>query len=621
MLRRRGASLLWFSPIVLMFVAMGERESVRAMQQGGITSSVCDIQAVSRSKAEFQRLSSLRRFDPNAVTMETLRAASLEYVAQAEACYQQMYGTATEVIDDGGILAGSVPGASDFGLNGRKWGAGSPFISTGPDANGPRIPGGMVTYSFMANGVQLEGATAGPSVAIPSLPTFSPCFIQEITDAFSVWAAIANIQFTQVADNGAPFDAAGATGDIRIAAHVFDGPSGVLAHGYFPQPNGVSAAGDIHFDVAETWSCTPAVGSFDFGIVAAHEIGHAIGLDHENRFGANPRTALMNPFYNPALVSPLGDDINGAENIYGSAVGNSPNAIVDFGDAHGLWILNYGVSWTQVNSLSPEEVVTGDLDGNGIDDIIVDFGPLYGVWISMNNVHTFQLHTVSPTRMAVGDLDNSGRDDIVVDFEGFGIWQWMNNTSWTQLHTLNSSMFAIGNVDNLLGDDVVMTFPGNGVWRRMNNTTWVQVHQLDADQIAIGDLDETALTTDNADDFVLNLPGIGVVTYLQGVPLVMDSKAAVRMATGDISGDGRDELVVDFGPDVGIWILRVGAVATQLHSLSSEGVILGDLDGNGQAEIVVDLGTALGIWIRVNNASWIQAHNVSPEGFAIADLD
>ena len=43
------------------------------------------------------------------------------------------------------------------------------------------------------------------------------------------------------------------------------------------------------------------------------------------------------------------------------------------------------MNWTQLHSVSPEEVVTGDLDGNGVDEIIIDFGPSYGVWVRMNN--------------------------------------------------------------------------------------------------------------------------------------------------------------------------------------------------------------------------------------------
>ena len=624
--RGKGASLLWFSPILLTVLIAGEREPARAMQQASTTTAACDMEAVARAKAEFQRLAALHRFDPNAVTMNTLRAASLEYVTQAEACYQELYGPPTDGIDDGGISMSTVSGASEFGLNGRKWGEGSPFISSGPDANGPRIPGGTVTYSFMGDGVDMRGETvnAGPNVAVTSLPTALPCFVDEINSAFAVWSTIANIQFMQVEDNGAPFNAPGAAGDIRIGAHVFDGPSAVLAHGFFPPPNGVSAAGDIHFDVAENWSCSPGAGSIDLGIVAAHEIGHAIGLDHETRFGPTGRVALMNPFYNPSVVSlPLGDDVNGAEGIYGSAVGNSPDVIVDFGEGYGVWIFNYGVGWTQLHEVSPEEIVTGDLDGNGIDDIIVDFGSYYGVWIRMNNDSWFQLHEVSPTHMAVGDLDNNGRDDIVADFEGYGVWRWMNNTTWAQLHTVDSTVFAIGNLDNTAGDDVALTFPGYGVWRWMNNTSWTQVHAFDADQIVVGDLDDMPTTADNADDLAMNIPGVGVVASLNlGAPLTVFSQAASRMATGDLNGDGRDELVVDFGPDTGIWAVDVPTgIVGQIHSVSSRNLIAGDLDGNGRTDLIVDFGEPYGIWILVNSFTWIQLHEVSAEGFAVGDFD
>ena len=471
-------------------------------------------------------------------------------------------------------------------------------------------------------GLEVEGGTPGTGVAITSLSTFSSCFITEITGAFAAWSAIANIQFVQVADGGQPFNAAGGTGDIRVVAHAFDGASGVLAHAYFPPPNGTSAAGDIHFDLAENWSCTPGTG-IDLGIVAAHEIGHSIGLNHETRFAFQGRPALMNPFYNPSVVSaPLGDDVNGAENIYGSAVGNSPRAIVDFGSAFGVWILNYGAGWTQLIEFSPDQLVTGDLDGNGIDEIVGDFGEEFGVWIRMNNASWVQLHNLSPSNMAVGDLDNSGRDDIVLDFPGFGVWRWMNNGSWSQLHALDSTVFAIGNLDNTAGDDVVLTFAGFGVWRWMNNATWVQVHQLDANRIVTGDLDETLSSADDADDLVLSIPGVGILAFPNlGGPVQLHSQPATRMATGDINGDGRDELVADLGSASGAWLLRVGAAPTPLHPFGSDDLILGDLDGNGQAEILVDFGEVYGLWIFANNSSWIQGHAFSPEAFAVGDLD
>ncbi len=58
---------------------------------------------------------------------------------------------------------------------------------------------------------------------------------------------------------------------------------------------------------------------FDFRRVAAHELGHALGLEHETVF-----TALMNPFYSDIIETPQADDINGLKAIYGSTTVTVP---------------------------------------------------------------------------------------------------------------------------------------------------------------------------------------------------------------------------------------------------------------------------------------------------------
>ena len=167
----------------------------------------------------------------------------------------------------------------------------------------------------MADGVDLTLETPGLfNVAIASMGSFAPCLLDEIELAFGAWSAVADILFVPVTDGGGPFSV-DPMADIRIGAHVFDGPSGALAHAFFPPPNLVTAAGDTHFDSAEAWTCAPGAGSIGFGIVALHELGHAIGLDHELT-----DIAVMNPFYNAALTfGPLADDLIGAGEIYGEA--------------------------------------------------------------------------------------------------------------------------------------------------------------------------------------------------------------------------------------------------------------------------------------------------------------
>lgn len=194
------------------------------------------------------------------------------------------------------VLGGTVPG---------KW---------GPPAFGT---GATVTYSYMPTGTSCAGEFAGCSIT--ALGAFGPAFSSwhtAIGAAFSAWSAVANIAFTEIADPGTPEGGAGG-GDIRIGGHVFDGPSGVLAHAFYPPSNGGTFAGDLHFDIDDLWKTSFGGPGFDIFQVAAHEIGHSIGLDH-----TLVPASLMNAFYTEAFSGPQADDAAGAAFIYGRAVVN-----------------------------------------------------------------------------------------------------------------------------------------------------------------------------------------------------------------------------------------------------------------------------------------------------------
>jgi len=193
-----------------------------------------------------------------------------------------------------------------------KWG--SPVFGTGA----------TVTWSLMGTGITIyEYPFSYTSFA---LADFMPVgYLNQIEAAFSAWSDVADITFIKVDDEGEPFNAPQLSGDIRLAGHDFDGPSGVLAHGYYPPNNGDSAAGDIHFDRQETWKIGFGGSGFDIFQIAAHEIGHSIGLGHEESV-----VALMNPYYTEVFSGPQADDINGAQYIYGPSQIPEPTSLVLF---------------------------------------------------------------------------------------------------------------------------------------------------------------------------------------------------------------------------------------------------------------------------------------------------
>ncbi|XP_042343228.1 collagenase 3-like [Plectropomus leopardus] len=131
-----------------------------------------------------------------------------------------------------------------------------------------------------------------------------------IGQAFQLYSDVTPLNFKQV-NSG--------TADIMILFkggyhgdfYPFDGAGGVLAHANSP---GRGQGGDTHFDDDETWTLTQR--GVNLLLVAAHEFGHALGLDH-----SRDRRALMYPTYQ--YVNTNGyklpdDDRRGVQALYGS---------------------------------------------------------------------------------------------------------------------------------------------------------------------------------------------------------------------------------------------------------------------------------------------------------------
>ena len=54
--------------------------------------------------------------------------------------------------------------------------------------------------------------------------------------------------------------------------------------------------------------------------------------------------------------------------------------MADFRSSFGVWLMDGETgTWVQLNPAGAKSIVTGDLDGNGIDEVIVDFGSVHGM--------------------------------------------------------------------------------------------------------------------------------------------------------------------------------------------------------------------------------------------------
>lgn len=138
-----------------------------------------------------------------------------------------------------------------------------------------------------------------------------------ILEALAMWSQVAQLTFTEASPGTAELvfrfvDGAHGDGD---GDEPFDGPGNVLAHAFFPRPAGGPLAGNLHFDEGELWTVDIPATGIDLITVAAHEIGHALGLDHSLERGA-----LMFPSFTGPQRFLAADDVTGIRALYGARV-------------------------------------------------------------------------------------------------------------------------------------------------------------------------------------------------------------------------------------------------------------------------------------------------------------
>jgi hypothetical protein len=133
---------------------------------------------------------------------------------------------------------------------------------------------------------------------------------QDVRDGFAIWAEQTPLTFTEASDSSQADIVIGWARGDHGDGDPFDGPGDVLAHASYPNPYQPEQV-ILHFDEDEDWVDGPNE-DVDLVTVAAHEIGHTLGLDH-----SRDPNSLMFPSYSGPHRFLDNDDIAGVQSLYG----------------------------------------------------------------------------------------------------------------------------------------------------------------------------------------------------------------------------------------------------------------------------------------------------------------
>ncbi len=273
-----------------------------------------------------------------------------------------------------------------------------------------------------------------------------------IASAFGLWAAVTPLSFSEVPLGNSPDIVIRFAGGDHGDGNPFDGPSGILAHAYYPPPGGGALAGDTHFDEAETWSINLPASGIDLITVAGHEFGHALGIAHSTVKGA-----LMYAYYGGPHRQLESDDIAGIQALYGMRSRWS-----GWENLGGILSSGIGVSSWAANRL--------DCFVRGTDNA------MYHKWWNGSNWSGWEnlggILASAPTAVSWGE----NRIDTFVRGTDNAMWhKWWNGSTWSGWENLGGVLTSGIGVSSWAANrlDCFVRGTDNAMWHKWwNGSIW-----------------------------------------------------------------------------------------------------------------------------------------------------
>jgi len=136
-----------------------------------------------------------------------------------------------------------------------------------------------VSYAFRST-----APTTMPSDTV-GFQRFNAAQINATEWALKAWSDVANIHFVRVGA-GAFGETAYSNNAAILLGDYTSGEDGASAFTYFPGSTAASASsGDVWVNISLGYNASPSLGGYG-AMVLAHELGHAIGLDHPSDYNA-----------------------------------------------------------------------------------------------------------------------------------------------------------------------------------------------------------------------------------------------------------------------------------------------------------------------------------------------
>jgi hypothetical protein len=448
-----------------------------------------------------------------------------------------------------------------------------------------------------------------------------------ILEGMSVWTGVAPIKITQVPDSGPnpPNDIPYFLFDsrLRFGHHFDDGVGNDLAHAWLPDA-GSSLAGDVHFDNAEPWSTSPSIGT-DLIETAAHEVGHALGMKHEDGLTCLMNSNYAGRFSGPGTAFLFQDDINGIQSMYGVGLGyvltdvdrlfvsgtNAADEItVDYDSGTDeLVVTSVGIGSFRIDEDEVAEIVVDARGGNDVIRIQGLDGDTTavvnaGIGNDTVNVGDGDLNTNVLSDVTVNG--DSGTDTLIIrdgDDDGGTYNVTINNISKTNSQLVS---WTVGDLENVtvVGTEFDDTYNLSGNSSVSSDITFELQGNGGADTFNINEVDDRATVNllGGALHDTFNIGNGDYDTNIDGDVDIDGGDSGDIVTVNDRDDVGNDEYTLDAGyferPTGSDGILTYSNVST-FH-----------LDANGDNNEINVLGVASGVTTQIDGRGGDDTFNV-----------